>query len=41
MQQVIWEEWDKIIEEDLYQLVISIRQRVHDVITAEGGITKW
>ena len=41
MQQAIQEEWDKINEEDLYRLVASIRQRICDVIEAEGGITKW
>jgi len=41
MQQAIWEEWDKITEQDLFRLVASIRQRVRDVIIAEGGITKW
>jgi hypothetical protein len=35
------EEWDKITEADLYCLVVSIRQRIRDVIEAEGGITKW
>ena len=41
IRQAIQEEWDKINEEDLYRLVASMRQRVHDVIEAEGGITKW
>jgi len=41
MQQAIREEWDKITQEDLYRLVASIRQRIRDVIAAEGGTTKW
>ena len=41
MQQAIQEEWDKINAEDLYRLVASMKQRVRDVIKAEGGITKW
>ena len=41
VQQAIQEEWDKITQEDLYRLVASMRQRVRDVIAAEGGITKW
>ena len=40
MQQAIQEEWDKINKEDLYRLIASMRQRVRDVIEAEGGITK-
>ena len=40
MQQAIWEEWDKITQENLYRLIIFIRQRIQDVIAAEGGITK-
>ena len=40
MQQAIQEEWDKITQEDLYRLIASIRQRIQDIIAAEGGITK-
>ena len=32
MQQVIWEEWDKITQED-------IKQRVYDVIKTRGSVT--
>ena len=41
MQQAIREEWDKIIQEDLYRLIASMSQRIRDVIAAEGVITKW
>ena len=41
MQQTVQEELDKITQEDLYQLIASIKQRIYNIIAAKGGITKW
>ena len=41
LRTAVQEVWDAISEENLNELIDSIRQRCQDVIDAQGGHIKW
>ena len=41
LREAIREAWDSITEQQLKELLETMRERYQDVIDAQGGYTKW
>ena len=41
LREAVREAWDSITEQQLKELLETMRERCQDVINAQGGYTKW